>query len=276
MKGKDQLDIKTLMPLEKYLEILVNTFPDPIRASDLAKETGHSKAAISKIRKRLLQICDPKPMLFEKGFVLTQNVNNVPLLFFVFLANGKHKRFLSSRFVKLLVNGKAIHERVSMLFPGYDQRFSEEDTTFIIQKLIDTLSKLPTDDFRFLYRLVTTKKPESLLTLKTFSDIQIALKKLEPTFNYEAELMKAAYIRDKVFFFIRDILWALIENLDILKKLQDENKRQSYLFVYKDTIDFYLQQVFSRFNESLLKTGKRFLGKDAEERVRLGASQIMQ
>lgn len=274
MKKKEPIDIKTLIPLEKYLEVLVDAYPDPVRASDLAKKTGHSKAAISKIRKRLLQICDPKPMLFEKGFVLTQNVNNMPLLFFVFLANGRHKRFLSSRFVKLLVNGKAIHERASLLFPGYGQRFTEEDTAFIIQKLIDTLSKLPADDFRFLYQLITTKKPESILTLKTASDIQTALKKLEPTFDNEVELIKAVQLRDKAFFLIRDILWALIENLDILKKVQNE-KQEIYRFVYKDTIDFYLKKAFSKFDESLLKSGKQFLGKDVEKRIRLGASQIM-
>lgn len=274
MKKKEQIDIKSLIPLEKYLEVLVDAYPDPVRASDLAKKTGHSKAAISKIRKRLLQICDPKPMLFEKGFVLTQNVNNMPLLFFVFLANGRHKRFLSSRFVKLLVNGKAIHERASLLFPGYGQRFTEEDTAFIIHKLIDTLSKLPADDFRFLYQLITTKKPESILTLKTANDIQTALIKLEPTFDNEAELIKAAQLRDKAFFLIRDILWALIENLDILKRVQNE-KQEIYRFVYKDTIDFYLKKVFNKFDESLLKSGKQFLGKDAEKRIRLGASQIM-
>lgn len=273
--GDKEPDIKVLMPLEKYLSILVDSYPEPIRSSELAKKTGHSKAAISKIRSRLLQLCDTKLMRLEKGFVLSQNFSMFPSFFIVFLTHGNHQKFLSSRFFKSIINGKLIHAKIAPLFPLYAQKFTEDDTSFLINKAVEMLENLPSEDFRFLSRLISSKKPASLLTLNTLNEIQSITKNLRFTFNNAEEVVKTVYLRDKFFFLIREILWAMIENMEILKK-QDEKSRELYRFVYKDTIDFYLRHVFQQFDESLLAAGKQFLGKDAESKVRIGASQIMQ
>ena len=273
--AEKELDIKLLLPLEKYLSILVNSYPEPMRAAELAKKTGHSKAAITKIRERLLQLCDTKSMLFEKGFVLHQDYNLIPSLFIVFLANGNHKRFLSSRFFKSLINGKMIHQKISTLFPPYALRFKEEDTTFLVLKIVEMVEKLPQKDFQFLYKLILSRKPASSWNLKSLNELQTLTKTLKFTFNNKEELLVAIYLRDKIFFFIREILWALMQSMKILEK-QDEKTREQYMSVYKDTIDFYLRQAFEQFNEPLLKAGKEFFGKEAEAKIRLGASQIMQ
>ena len=267
-------DIKSLMPLEKYLSILVDSYPEPMRASDLAKKTHHSKAAISKIRERLLQLCDTKSMLFEKGFVLHQDYNLIPSLFFVFLANGNHKRFLSSRFFKSLINGKMIHEKISGIFPPYGLHFSEEDTTFLVMKIIECIENLPPKDFQFLSKLISSRKPTSALSLNSLTDILSVTNNLKFTLNSKEELMVTIHLRDKFFFFAREIIWAILQNMQILQN-HDEKTREQYLSVYKDTADFYLRQIFERFNEPLLLEGKKYFGKDAESRIRIGASRII-
>lgn len=267
-------DIKSLLSIEKYLSILIDSYPEPIRATDLADKTGHTKAAISKIRDRLLQLCDPKKMSFEKGFVLAENFNMIPTYFIVFLLHGKHTKFLSSRFFKALVSGKVIHQKISTLFPPWAQRFSEDDTTFIINKLIESIVNLSSKDFQFLYKLATSRKPTNLLTLKFLNDLSTATKKFKLSFNNKDEFLKALYLRDKLFFLFRDIAWIKITEIKILEKLDDKT-RKAYMIVYKDTADFYLRQIFEQNSESLLKEGKKFMDKDVESMIRIGVSQIM-
>ncbi len=267
-------DIKSLMPLEKYLSILVDSYPEPMRASELAKKTGHSKAAITKIRERLLRLCDTKSMLFEKGFVLHQDFNIIPSLFIVFLANGNHKRFLSSKFFKSLINGKMIHQKISTIFPLYGLHFSEADTTFLVLKIVECIENLPPKDFQVLSKLILSRKPSSSWTLSSLNELQSITKNLKFTFNNKEELLATIHLRDKFFFFAREIIWGLIQGMKILNK-QDEKTREQYLSVYKDTADFYLRQIFEKFNDPLLEAGKEFFGKDAESKIRIGASQIM-
>lgn len=270
---KEEIGVKDLLPLAKYLFILVDTFPEPIRAKVLAEKTGHSKAAISKIRERLLQICDPRPMLLQKGFILSQNLNNLPAIFIVHLAHGEHRRFLSSSFFKILISSKRIHEKLSLAVPYYGSRFSEEDTGFLIKKLVETVERLPPKDFEFLLRVLTSRKPSTYQEFLFSSNLQKNLKKLQFSFNHEEELIKTIVLRDKFFFLIRDTLWTKVEEMDILKTFDDKN-RANYKTIYKTTIDFYLRKIFSNFNESLIKAGKKYFKKDIDKKIQIGASHL--
>lgn|GEM_PF-6085406 len=270
--GKDTLDTKSLLPLEKYLETLVKTYPTPIRANELADKTGYSKAAVSKIRDRLLQICDQNIMLFDKGFVLSDSLNILPQIFIVFLAHGKHRSFLASRFFKAFIKPEKIHQRIAEIFPLYANVFTVEETGFLIGKLVESINRLPEADFKFLLKLISAKKPADVLKLKSLDTIQESLKKLEFTLNNKEELLIAIQLRDKFFFIIRDFLWAQIDGMRILKR-EEFSKRESYIFVYKDTIDFYLRDVFENVKPGLSKAGKKFLTDDIESQIQIGASQ---
>src|SRR5438552_8887984 len=90
------VDVKQLLPLEEYLAVLVQEFPTPIRATLLAEKSNRTKAAVTKVRERLLNVCDKTVMALDKGFLLLGNVDVIFALFLVFAANGQHQEFLSS------------------------------------------------------------------------------------------------------------------------------------------------------------------------------------
>ena len=220
----EELDVKALYPLVKYLIVLVDSYPEPLRASELAKKTGHSKAAISKIREKLLKICDPNPMLFKKGFILSRSFNLLPSVFIVFLAHGQQKKFLSSRFFKSIVSGKRVHEKLSEAIPAYGERFTQEDSTFLIQKIIESLEQLPAKDFQLLSKILISKKPTAVASLASLGELQKTSKKLEFILHNEKELIQTIIIRDKFFFLIRDVLWSHMEDIQILKKMNESEK----------------------------------------------------
>lgn len=272
--AKKEPEQRSLIPLIKYLEILVDSYPEPIRAIELADKTDHTKAAISKIRDRLLQLCDKNRMVFEKGFVLSESSNLIPQIFIVFLAHGKHRRFLRSRFFRALINPKKIYNAIATEYPLFGERFTLEETEFLIHKLVETIENLPERDFKFLLKLLSTKKPNKILQLKSLESIQPIIKKLEFAFNSKEELLIAITIRDKFFFMMRDFLWAYIEGMEILKK-QDSITRKNYISVYKNTIDFYLKVIFEKVEPSLLEASKKFLTKNMEPQIKIGASHLM-
>lgn len=271
---KMELDAKHLLPMIKYIEILVENYPDPLRANELAEKTGHSKAAISKIRNKLIQLCDSNKFAFEKGFVLSENSSLFPQLFIVFLANGKHRKFLASKFFKAFVNPKKIHTQLITLFPSYNDRFSVDDTKFLIKKLIQSVEKLPEKDFQGLLKLLSAKKPSNILQYKFLDDFRGIISKLQFSYNNKNEFLKTIELRDKFFFLIRDYLWAQIEQMRILKKLDQTNK-ENYKKIYKQTIDFYLRIVFEELNLSLMKSGKLFFKENVESKVKIGASHLV-
>lgn len=272
--AKKEPEQRTLIPLIKYLEILVDSYPEPIRAIELADKTDHTKAAISKVRDRLLQLCDQNRMVFEKGFVLSESSDLILPIFIVFLAHGEHRRFLRSRFFRALINPKKIHRKIAKEFLLYGERFTMNETEFLIQKFIESIDRLPEKDFKFLLKLLSAKKPNQILQLKSLTSIQPILNKLEFIFNNKEELLIAITIRDKFFFMIRDFLWAYTEGMEILKK-QDLITRKNYISVYKNTIDFYLRVIFERIEPSLLKASKKFLKKNMELQIKIGASHLM-
>ena len=269
------IDIKSILPLAKYLLVLVESYPDPIRANMLAEKTGHSKAAITKIRDRLMQLCDPDQMVFEKGFVLKQNFNLIPSVFIVLLAHGDHKKFLSSRFFKTFVSSKKVHDKIITFFPPYGERFTQEETGFLIKKLVESIEQLPSSDFEFLLRILTSRKPSTIAELAALQDFQKTLKKLEFSVNSKDEFIKIIVIRDKFFFLIRDVLWAKIEDMSILTTLDDKTKKE-FSDVYKTTIDYYLRKLFSNFEDSLMKTGREYVKKDVDKLLKIGSSHFLE
>ena len=213
-------------------------------------------------------------MIFEKGFVLSESSNLILQIFIVFLAHGKHRRFLRSRFFRALINPKKIHRKIAKEFLLYGERFTMNETEFLIQKFVESIDRLPEKDFKFLLKLISAKKPNQVLQLKSLASIQPILNKLEFIFNNKEELLIFITIRDKFFFMIRDSLWAYIEGMKILKK-QDLITRKNYISVYKNTIDFYLRVIFEGIEPSLLKASKKFLKNNMEPQIKIGASHLV-
>ena len=244
-----KIDTKSLLHLERYLSVLVNTYPQPIRASILAEKTQSSKPAITKIRERLMQICDLKTFALERGFVLSFDSNVLINLFLVFAANKHHRQFLSSRFVQAFFNSKRIHSVLVSNFPLYNKYFSEDDTKLLLDIILNNIATINPEEFRFLMKTISMH-PSSFTESAIWLNLQKIISKFQFTIKNENELYQIFSIRDKFFFLIRDSLWLFIENMKILESIGQE-ERSVYIAVYKNTIDFYLRRIFEALNEPI-------------------------
>jgi len=250
-----KIDTRSLLSLEKYIVVLVENYPQQLRAVDLAKKTDSTKPAITKIKNRLVQICDLKSYAFNRSFVLSPSDDVLVNLFLVFAANKHHKKFLSSRFVKAFFDSKTIHKKIIADFPLYSKYFSESDTGLFINLILENISNIDSEDFSFLMKALKMK-PSAITDGAVMSNIGKLFQHFEFTIQDQEKLKAILSLRDRFFFLIRDSMWVFIENMKILQTL-NENERHNYTSVYKNTIDFYLRQIFEGFNEPILEAARK-------------------
>ena len=206
--------------------------------------------------------------------VLSQNFNLIPSIFIVLLANGNHKKFLTSRFFRTFVSSQKVHDKIAEIFKPYGERFTPDETGFLIQKIVESVERLPSSDFEFLLRVLTSRKPSTVAELAALQNVGKTIKKLEFTFKNNEEFTKTVVLRDKFFFLIRDLLWVRIEEMKVLTNL-DKKTKTMYKNVYKTTIDYYLRDIFSNLNEPLISAGKNF-AKDVEWQIAIGSSHFLE
>jgi hypothetical protein len=251
---RPQTDLKALLPLEPYVSVLVDTYQDPIKATELAKRVGHTKAAVTKVRDRLLDLCDKDKMLFGHGFVLRNDLDTFVRSFIILALSGKHKRFMASKFVRIVLGPEIVHERLKSVIPFYDKHFTEADTGYMLRKILEIVENIDSEELRQLGK-VALKQPSQFAGYVLALNLPRILQKIKFSIKDEHELELIYVLRDKIFYIVRDFLWALIEGMKILQTL-DEEKKTEYKSVYKHTADFYLRQIMQTLDAQIAQAAK--------------------
>lgn len=249
-----QPEARELLQLVEYLAVLADAYPSPVNSTSLAHRLGKSKAAVTKVRERLLKVCDKTKMALDRAFVLRPDLDTVGVLLLVFAANGKHERFLKSRFITSLVGPAKVHAKLSATFPLYGQYFEEADTAFIVSKGLAALSSANPEALRSVARALS--KPTNMMTSAAWlQGAQQVIGGVKLEVKDRTDLERVLSIRDKLFFLVREFLWKAMQDMQILKTMPEENC-ETYVTVYKHTIDFYLRRVFEALNEPIRKAAE--------------------
>jgi hypothetical protein len=250
----NQIHAKSLIPLLPYLIVLTEEYPNPIRASVLAQKTSKSKAAVTKVKERLLQICDAREMALGAGFRLVPTFDAFLNLFLVFSANGEARQFLGSRYVSLFLKGDQVHKALANHIPRYSEYFTDEETSFMTDKVLEIVSGINPNSLRQFAKSIMKESadaPEYILS----RFVPNMLRDLKLTIKDERELRLAISIRDKLFLVARDLAWSYIGNLSILRTVSSRD-RGDYIRVYKHTIQYYLTRLIEGLNTPLFDAAR--------------------
>lgn len=256
-------ELDELNSIANYIEILLNKFPNPITQTELAKEASVTKSAISKIREKLVTICDLKFLAYEKKLLLSLDSKIFVKLFFFFVFNRlKPEIILKSNYLKSIVDSWNIHERFSKNFEGlsYREFFEKEDTNKIIEIGLHNLSNIRVPQIFSHSEIRKTKMNELGLLLRIlayfpiledpFSKIDLAI------FDNEEELFHLLRIRDKIFYFIMHNSKKMLRNWEVLQNIDEENK-DVYLKAYIKAIEHYVRKYANQFNSKVKYKAKK-------------------
>lgn len=257
MKTAETSDFESIV---RYLEALLNSFPSPMSQTQLAKESNVSKAAITKVKDRLFEICDDQSLIYKRKLVLKKDSNTFGRIINSALRSGHLHSLIDSPFFKQQILDLKLHQNFSKSIPFYSTYFSEEDTNLLINLAISIIYEaLPNEDE--LYSTIKDRLDDGSLVISAImSSVFFNLEKLISSDRLvlqfrKYDLKRILTLRDKVYFFANALFEQFVSNLKIVSDIKRPEQREGYIMVYKETFDFYLKHYLEQFSNVLLVFG---------------------
>ena len=256
-------ELGEMSSMEKYIEVLLNKFPTPITQKELAEETFVTKSAISKIRDRIVTLCDIKVLGYEKKLLLSSNAETFTKLSLFFLSRLKLQVFLKSSYLKTIVKSWNVHEKLSnhLANLSYSDFFDENDTNKILEIILHNFSTITLPQPQFNYHDIKRTKMDGGLLMRFFayfpllnylsSNIDTAI------FENEKELDDLLKLRDKAFYFILHNFKKTFQNCEVVADIKEDDMKKVYIDAYLKAVDYYARKYFNEFTSIVAKRAKK-------------------
>lgn len=245
-------ELDEMSSMERYIEVLLGKFPRPITQKELAHETSVTKSAISKIRDRIVLLCDVKILGYEKKLLLSSKTETFTKLLLFFFSRLKPQVFLKSNYLKSVVKRWNIHEKLTRHLTNlcYSDFFDEDDTNKIVELILFNLSTIiPPQNFNY-HEIKKSKMDVGLLMRffayfpvldNLFSNFDMAI------FDDEKELEDLLRLRDKTFYFVLHNSKKALQNWEVVTDIREEDKKKVYVEAYLKVIDYYARKYANDF-----------------------------
>ena len=248
LNDEQKPDSTEMLPLIRYLSVLVAKYPRPITPKQLAHLSKVSIAAVSKVRDKLFPICNMTSLASTRRTLLLRNdPDTVGRIGFAFYMDSKLGLFLRSSYAQSSVRHWVLdaHSNLARAIPDYGEFFDAEDALFISNLAIRALA----DGLDHLRKVsIANLDPEGLRAVVLNQVIELmdeALPKLSKYLKDENTLERILIIRDKLWCMTRYIANRVVVQASsmILSTLPDEVSRQQYVSVYRHTSEFYIEKL---------------------------------
>lgn len=232
-----------LKPVMRYVEVLISEYPTPLSSKELANKAGVSRAAVSKQKNRIRSLCSIDELAYNTRMVIKSDFNTFTKVAVSFLLEGRLARFLLSPYTISMIGKIKLHDELSKSIEEYSKHFTRKDTENMILLALRSLSNLK------LLNDIRTKlsDPQQRVMMLSFQYAQALgdfLNNLDLPLETAKDIELVLTLRDKLFYFARDVSQRLVRNSSILTSLGDDEK-ENYIKVYFQTIDFYQRKFFS-------------------------------
>jgi len=246
-----------LIPVMKYIEALTNKYPEPISHQQLAKLSGVSLAAISKVKTRLYPLCDTNTLAFRRRLLLRNDADTVARIGAAFYFSNKFGQFLQGAYGQKIWMTWVLnaHEKLGKAIPEYSKFFGQQDAIFSVGLMIRGIG----DSLAHVKHVkVNALDPDNVLSLIIVDAIEI-MQKLGPNMSRylveEASLEHILELRDRLWYMTHQFLTARLEGFlsVILSALPNDATRENYLCVYRHTLTFYIDTLVFNFVTETIK-----------------------
>lgn len=251
--------------MERYLEVLIESFPKALTQKELAERANVSPSAVSKIKDRLFPLCEIEKLAFDSKLVLEPNFKLFRTIILKQLTEKKlfkTLRLVSTDYGELVINRAFdVHNYLSKGISFYSSVFSEEETklmTKIVLRYLRSL-KLPLAEetkFEKIFTTFSEMYPETRISedegfvLGILLGLQFKHARFDWPIESKGEIHTLIILRDKLFYTLKHLLMYFSEELSFFKSL-DEREKREYRLVCRKAIEYYLAKIFMVFTESL-------------------------
>ena len=255
-------ELDEMSSMERYIEVLLEKFPTPITQKELAHETAVTKSAISKIRDRIVLLCDIEVLGYEKKLLLSSKTETFTRLLLFFFSRLKPQVFLKSNYLKSVVKRWNIHEKFKKHLANlsYSDFFNEENTDKIVELVLHNLSIIALPQ-HFNYHEIKRAKKDVGFLMRFFayfpvldnlsSNLDLAI------FADEKELIDLLRLRDKVFYFVLHNSLKAIQNWEVVTSIEENNTKKVSIEAYLKVVDYYARKYANDFTSKAAARAKK-------------------
>jgi len=256
-------ELDDMSSMERYIEVLLGKFPKPINQKELAKETSVTKSAISKIRDRIVPLCDIEVLGYEKKLLLNSNTETFTKLLFFFFSRLKPQIFLKSNYLKSVVKSWNVHEKLTKHLANlsYSRFFNEDDTNKIVEIIFYNLSTITFPQLHFNYHQIKRAKADAGLLMLFFAYFPV-LGNLSSNFDgaifeNEKELNDLLRLRDKAFYFVLHNFKKGFQNWEVVTNIKEDDTKKVYVEAYLKVVDYYARKYANDFTSKAATRAKK-------------------
>lgn len=254
--------MESLKTLNKYIKVLVNEYPVPITQSELANKSSVTKSAVSKIRDRLLELCDMRIIAYERKMVLKSDFETFAKVFHLYFLHSKARKLFNSKYTKAVLDETRIYEEFTKKLEAFSfsKYFNKDDINWAINLVLQNVSsfQIRKDSFSAIASVIGSEIEDKDLT-EIVPYIQLATKLLtnfEITLENEVELKKTLLLRDKAYFFIKNNLNKIIAELEVVKEIEDSEERHARINLLYVIAEHYMNKIFKQVTEHIQQQSK--------------------
>lgn len=249
--------MESLKKLSKYIEVLVDEYPVPITQSELANKSSVTKSAVSKIRGRLLELCDMHIIAYERKMVLKSDFETFAKVFHLYFLQSKAQKLFNSKYAKAVLYETQIYEDLAKKLEAFSfsKYFNKGDINWAINLVLQNISsfQIRKDAFSAIASVIGSEiEDEDLIEIVPY--IQLATKlftNFEITLEDEVELKKTLLLRDKTYFFIKDNLKKILAELEVVKEIKDSEERHARTNLLYVIAEHYMNKIFKQVTEHI-------------------------
>ncbi|NWG37402.1 hypothetical protein [Nitrososphaera sp.] len=253
---KDEDPTHDLLTLINYIKPLVNANDDGLSHQELARKADVSEAMVSKIRKKLLAICDIEHYSLQgRKFRLKYSFDTGFSLLIGFVLDSNLNFFVKSRYFRYAVLKIDFHELICKKFQTYGTFFTPEDTRLLVKIIVENIQITPETKWKF----IKAKNEQHLLKLlmeDLHTNVPVIVSRWKLTIKSEEELLRIVDLRRKLQSMVKQVVASLIENMlpvQFLKKRNDP-KYSTYMEAYRYLADHYIDRIFNSVNGIIRKS----------------------
>jgi len=255
--------MESLKSLNKYVEVLVDQYPVSMTQTELAQKSGVTKSAISKVRNRLLELCDMRVVAFERKMVLRSDFETFERIFHHYFLRLRAERLFESKYAKHVLNEMQIYEKLSKSLErfSFSKYFDKEDVNWAINLVLQNVSsfQIQKDTFSVIAsalgseiesRELSEVIPYIQLVTRLLTDFQVVL-------ETEVDLNRTLLLRDKLYFFVKNNLSKVLVELDVVNEIEDEEEKKAREELLSVIALHYLNKAIKQITQHIQKESKR-------------------
>ena len=249
--------MEPLKTLNKYIEVLVDEYPVPITQSELANKSSVTKSAVSKIRGRLLELCDMRIIAYERKMVLKSDFETLAKVFHLYFLQSNVQKLFESKYTEAVLNEAQIYEKLAEKLESFSfsKYFNRDDINWAINLVLQNVSSfhIQKDAFSAIASVVGSEIEDEDIT-EIVPYFQLATKLLtnfEITLENEVELKKTLMLRDKAYFFIKNNLKRILAKLEFVQEIEDSEERHARANLLHALAEHYMNKIFKQVTEHI-------------------------